>query len=211
MTTVDQIRTSPPPVLAVALWKRVLAMVAPVAATIMGAAMAVQWALGAGDDFRTGPPGAATVGLWMAEHLPLMDGGDPVWAWRGLFFVSLLLALPFVWQVTARVGSSAARWSTRAGLLLATAAIALEYNSPGYGWMFDLAFLLVAILGSVACGTSGLRQRSLPPSCAWALVSALPLTPIAGFLTFWYLPPGLTIGLLLAYATAAALAGTEPP
>ena len=196
------------PDLRVARWKRALAMVAPLVGTVLGAAMAVQWALGSSDAFNQGPPGAATIGMWMAEHLVLMHDGEPVWAWRGPFFLSLVLIIPFVWEVTRRVPSRAARWSTRAGLVVATAAIALEYNSPGYGWIFDLAALLVTVFGTVACGISGLRHRTLPPRLAWTLIGALPLTPIAGFLTFWYLPPGLTIGLLLAYAVAAGLASS---
>jgi hypothetical protein len=39
-------------------------------------------------------------------------------------------------------------------------------------------------------------------------VAAVPLTPLGGFLSFWYLPPGLAMGLLISYALAAALAGT---
>lgn len=196
-----------PPQLHLAWWKRLLALVAPLMATVLGAAMAVQWALGAGDDFTQGPPGAATVGTWMAEHLPLMRDGEPVWAWRGPFFLSLAFVIPFVWEVTARVPSRAARWCTRAGLLAATAAIALQYSTPGYGWMFDLAALCIAVVGTTACGISGLRRATLPRRMSWTLCAALPLTPVAGFLTFWYLPPGLTMGLLLTYAMASALAG----
>jgi hypothetical protein len=118
-----------------------------------------------------------------------MEGGDPVWAWGGLFFLSLALVLPFAWEVTGRARSSAAKRCARGGLLVATAAIALEYSTPGYGWMFDLVALLVALGGTVACGVSGLRRRTLPPRIAWPLIAAVPLTPIAGFLTFWYLPP----------------------
>jgi hypothetical protein len=190
-----------------AWWKRLLALVAPLMATVLGAAMAVQWALGTGDDLTAGPPGASTVGRWMAENLPLMSNGEPVWAWRGPYFLSIVFVLPFVWEVTARVGSSAARWCTRGGLLVATAAIALEYSTPGYGWLFDLVALCVAIFATTACGISGLRRATLPPRMAWTLCAALPLTPLAGFLTFWYAPPSLTTGLLLTYAITAALAG----
>jgi hypothetical protein len=190
-----------------ARWKRLLALVAPLMATVLGAAMAVQWALGGGDDLTQGPPGTATVGLWMAEHLPLMSDGEPVWVWRGSFFLSLVLVIPFVWDVTGRVTSRAARWCTRGGLLAATAAIALEYSTPGYGWLFDLAALCIAIFATTACGISGLRQATLPRRMSWTLCAALPLTPVAGFLTFWYLPPSLTMGLLLTYAMASVLAG----
>ncbi len=198
------------PMLPVARWTRAAAVVAPLLAMVLGAAMAVQWELGGDGDLSHGAPGMATIGGWMAEHLPLMRAGEPVWAWRGPFFVSLLLAVPFAWKVTGRVHSRAARWCTRLGLLAATGAVALEYNTPGYGWLFDLAALLVTIGGTVACGISGLRRRTLPARSAWALVSALPLTPIAGFLTFWYLPPGLAMGVLLAHAAAAAMAGHGP-
>jgi hypothetical protein len=194
-----------PPELLMAHWKRVAALAAPLLATVLGAAMAVQWAVGGGESFREGPPGMATIGRWMAEHLPLMNGSEPVWAWRGPFFLSLVLALPFVWEVTGQVTSRAARWCTRGGLLLATGAIALEYSTPGYGWMVDLVALIFALGGTLACGVSGLRRRTLPRLIAWPLVAALPLTPVAGFLTFWYLPPGLAVGPLLAYALAAAL------
>ena len=186
-------------------------MVAPLIATVLGAAMAVQWALGGSQDFSQGPPGAELIETWMAEHLPLMRDGEPVWGWRGPFFLSLVLIIPFVWEVTRRVQSRASRVSTRAGLVTATAAIALQYNSPGYGWMFDLAALLVMIVGTAACGVSGLRRRTLPPPVAWTLIGVLPLTPVAGFLTFWYLPPGLTMGLLLAYAMASGLASSRAP
>jgi hypothetical protein len=84
-------------------WKRVLAVLAPVWATVLGAAMAVQWELGAGGDFGSGPPGAPTVGRWMADNLPLMDGGEPLWWWRGPFFLALVAVLPFAWSVTSRV------------------------------------------------------------------------------------------------------------
>lgn len=196
--------------LPVAPWKRVGAVLAPFVATVLGAAMAVQWAIGGRRDFHDEPPGFTTIGTWMAENLPLMDGLDPVWAWQGLFFLSLVLALPFVWELTGRVDAPAARWCTRAGLLVATGAIALEYSTPGYGWLFDLAALLVALVGTLGCGVSALRRRTLPPRVAWPLVVALPLTPLTGFLTFWYLPPGLAVGLLIAYALAAALIGSEP-
>jgi hypothetical protein len=60
--------------------------------------MAIQWAVGGLQDFTEGPARAATIDPCMAEQLPLMDGGDPVWAWGGLFFLSLVLALPFEWR-----------------------------------------------------------------------------------------------------------------
>ena len=193
------------------LWKRLLAMVLSAVGAVLGAAMAVQWQIGGGGGFSEGPPGADTVGVWMSQHLPLMDAqGEPAWIWRGPFFLSLALVLPFVWEVTTRVPSSAARRCTRGALLVATSAIALEYSSPGYGWLIDLAALLVAIGGTVACGISGLRKRALSPRIAWSLIAVLPLTPIAGFLTFWYLPPGLTMGLLLSWAMAAALQPRAP-
>ncbi len=187
-------------------WKCVIAMVSPVVAIVLGAAMSVQWAIG-GDDLGTWPAGPAAIARWMAEHLPLMDSdGEPIWAWRGPFFLSLALILPLVWEVTARVASSVARWCTRGGLLVATFAIGLEYSTPGYGWLFDLAALLVAIAGTVACGVSGLRRRRLPSAISWSLMAVLPLTPVAGFLVFWYMPPGLTLGLLLSWTLAAAFA-----
>ena len=62
-----------------------------------------------------------------------MHNGELVWAGRGTFFLFLALVIPFVWEVTARVPSRAARWYTLAGLLPATAAIALQYSTPGYG------------------------------------------------------------------------------
>lgn len=189
-------------------WKRAGALLAPVVALVLGAAMAVQWAIGGREDFRDGPPGFATVGTWMAERLPLMDGDEAVWAWRGLFFLSLVLALPFAWQVTGRAGSRTGCWAARGGLLVATGAIALEYSTPGYGWLFDLAALLVAVFGTLACGLAGLRRGTLPKRVAWPLVAVVPLTPLGGFLTFWYLPPGLAMGLLMSYALAAALAGS---
>lgn len=187
-----------------------LVLLAPVWATVLGAAMAVQWELGDGGDFEDGPPGAATVSRWMADTLPLMDAGDPRWWWRGPFFLCLVALAPFVWAVTSRVPSAAARWCTRGGLVVAAAAIGLQYSSPGYGWLFDLVALLVALGGTVACGVSALRHRALPRRVAWSLVAALPLTPPAGFLVFWYLPPGLTMGLLLSWALAAALAPNRP-
>ena len=67
--------------------------------------------------------------------------------------------------------------------------------------------LLTALVGTVWCGLQGLRCGVLPRRVAWALVAALPLTPPAGFLTFWYLPPGLTMGILLAWAAAAGWSG----
>jgi hypothetical protein len=139
-----------------------------------------------------------------------MDSGEPLWWWRGPFFLSLLAVLPFAWLVTDRVGSRVARWCTRGGLLLAAAAIGLEYSTPGYGWLFDLVALLVALGGTVAVGISALRQGALPHRVAWSLIAALPLTPAAGFLVFWYLPPGLTMGLLIGWAAAATLIGAEP-
>lgn len=151
-----------------------IAVVAPLLAMVLGAAMAVRWELGDDGDLSHGAPGMATIGAWMAEHLPLMRAGKPVWAWRGPFFVSLLLAVPFAWKVTGRVHFRAARCCTRLGLLVATGAVALEYNTAGYGWLFDLAALLVTIGGTVACSISGLRRRTLPARSAWALVSALP-------------------------------------
>lgn len=185
-------------------WKRVLVVLAPVWATVFGAAMAVQGELGGSGDFE-GPPGAETVGRWMAETLPLMEAGQPLWWWRGPFFLCLVALLPFVWAVTSRVPSASARRCTRGGLVVAATAIGLEYSTPGYGWLFDLAALLVALGGTVACGISALRHRALPRRFAWSLISALPLTPPAGFLVFWYQPPGLTMGLLLSWALAAAL------
>lgn len=97
----------------------------------------------------------------------------------------------------------------RAGLLAATGTIALEYSTPGYGWMFDLVALLFAIGGTTACGVSGLRRGGLSRRMSWALLSALPLTPVADFLTFWYLPPVLAMGLLLSCAIASAFAGGQ--
>ena len=190
-------------------WKRVLAIVAPVWAVVLGAAMAVQWEVGAGGNFASGPPGASTVGRWMAETLPLRDGGEPLWWWRGPFFLSVLAVLPLAWSVTDWVDSRVAQWCARGGLLVAAAAIGLEYSTPGYGWLIDLVALLVALGGTVAVGVSGLRRRTLPRGVAWSLVAALPLTPAAGFLVFWYLPPGLTIGLLMSWALAAALISRE--
>lgn len=187
-------------------WRRVLAVLAPVWAVVLGAAMAVQWELGAGGDFRGGPPGAATVGPWLARHLPLMDGGEPTWWWRGPFFLCLVAVLPFAWSVTSCVPSGSARWCARGGLLMATGAVALEYSTPGYGWMVDLAALLVAIGGTVAGGVSALRHGTLPRRVSWSLVAVLPLVPAAAFLVFWYMPPALTVGLLLGWALAAALA-----
>ncbi len=136
MTTIQSRVPVRDPQTRVARWKRILAMVAPIVGTVLGAAMAVQWALGGSEDFSEGPPGADTIGRWMADHLSLMaESGGPLWVWRGPFFVSLALIAPLVWDVTARVASRAARWSTRGGLLVATAAIALEYSTPGYGWL----------------------------------------------------------------------------
>ena len=171
--------------------------------------MAVQWELGAGGDFAGGPPGARTVGPWMADNLPLMDGGEPLWWWRGPFFLSLVAVLPYVWSITSRVPSAASRWCTRGGLLVAAGAIGLEYSTPGYGWLFDLVALLVAVGGTVAVGASALRRRALPRRIAWSLIAVLPLTPAAGFLVFWYLPPGLTMGLLIGWALAATLSGRD--
>lgn len=191
-------------------WKRVLAVLAPVWATVLGAAMAVQWELGAGGDFDSGPPGAATVGPWIAEGLPLMNGVEPLWWWRGPFFLSLVAVLPFAWWLTSRVPSLASRWCTRGGLLIAAAAIGLEYSTPGYGWLFDLVALLVALAGTVGCGVSAIRQRVLPRRISFALIAALPLTPAAGFLVFWYMPPALTVGLLISWALAATLSRENP-
>ncbi|WP_202863506.1 hypothetical protein [Ornithinimicrobium avium] len=141
----------------------------------------------------------------MAETLPLVAGGQPVWWWRGPFFLSLAAALPFVWSVTSLVPWTLARWGTRIGLLVATAAIGLEYSTPSYGWLIDLAALLLAIGGTEACGVSALRHGVLPKPVAWSLICALPLTAVAGFLVFWYLPPALTVGLLISWALAAIL------
>lgn len=185
------------------LWRQILAVVAPVCAVVLGVAMAVQWELGDDGDFGGGPPGAATVGPWMADHLPLMDGSEPLWWWRGPFFLCLVAALPYVWSVTSRAPSAAARWCARTGLLVATGAIALEYSTPGYGWLVDMVALLVAIGGTVACGVSALRHRALPRKTAWSLIAVLPLVPAGGFLVFWYMPPALTVGLLLSWALAA--------
>lgn len=191
-------------------WKRILAILAPVWASALGAAMAVQWELGAGGNFASGPPGAPTIGRWMAETLPLMDGDEPLWWWRGPFFLSLVAVLPFAWWVTGRAGSRVARWCTRGGLLVGAAAVGLQYSTPGYGWLFDLVALSLALGGTVAVGVSALRQRMLPRPVAWSLIAALPLTPPAGLLVFWYLPPGLTIGLLIGWALAASLMGRQP-
>ena len=186
-------------------WMRAMAVLAPLLATLLGAAMAVQWAVGGGVSFDDGPPGAATVGRWMADTLPLMDGrGDPLWVWRGPFFIVGLMTLPLLWKVTAAVRSRVARWSSRGGLLVATGAMAVEYNSAsGYGWLIDLAALAVAAVGTAMCGLSVLRGCTLPSRVGWAMLSVLPLTPVAGLLTFWYLPPGLAMGLLLSWAVVS--------
>src|SRR5829696_1988003 len=167
-------------------WRRVLAVASPVWATVLGAAMAVQWELGAGGTFASGPPGAHTVGLWMADTLPLMNGREPAWWWRGPFFLSIFAALPFAWWVTGRSGSRLARWCTRGGMLVAGAMVGLEYSTAGYGWPYDLVALLVALGGTVAVGVSALRRRDLPRAVAWSLIAVVPLTPAAGFLVFWY-------------------------
>ncbi|WP_238008497.1 hypothetical protein KZZ52_32170 [Dactylosporangium sp. AC04546] len=173
-------------------------------ATLLGAAMAVQWEVGGGRAVSSLPAPAR----WMAENLPLLDGGEPVWIWRGPFFVAVLLTVPLVWAVTNHAASASPRLLTRGGLLVAAAAIGIEYNSPGgYGWIFDLAALLAALIGTVWCGLQALRRGLLPRSVAWALIAALPLTPLAGFLTFWYLPPGLAMGTLLAWAIAGVTIG----
>ncbi|PMR61011.1 hypothetical protein C1A38_11305 [Verrucosispora sp. ts21] len=185
-------------------WRRALAVPAPLIAMVLGAAMATQWEVGGGRDIWSLPAPAR----WMAENLPLFAGSEPAWIWHGPFFVSMLLTLPLVWTVT-RHATAAPRRLTRYGLLAATIAIGLEYNSPGYGWVFDLVALLTALVGTVWCGVQGLRRGVLPRRVAWALVAALPLTPPAGFLTFWYLPPGLTMGILLAWAAAAIAAGRD--
>ncbi|WP_312247087.1 hypothetical protein [Micromonospora sp. D75] len=192
--------------LPVARWRRVLAVLAPVIAAVLGAAMATQWEVGGGRAVSSLPAPSR----WMAENLPLFDGGEPAWIWRGPFFVSVLLALPLVWTVTGHA-TAMPRRLTRYGLLTAGIAIGLEYSSPGYGWLFDLVALLTALVGTVWCGLQGLRRGVLSRRVAWALVAALPLTPPAGFLTFWYLPPGLTMGLLLAWAAAAVLSGSPAP
>jgi hypothetical protein len=186
---------------------RALAVLAPLLGMLLGAAMAVQWAVGGGMSLDAGPPGAGTVGRWMADTLPLMDEhGDPVWAWRGPFFVVGLMTLPLVWNVTGSVRSWVARWSCRGGLLVATVAMAVEYNSAsGYGWLIDLAGLILAVLGTALCGVSVLRGSTLPLRIGWAMLGVLPLTPVAGLLTFWYLPPGLTMGLLLSWAMVGLL------
>ncbi|MFJ8201956.1 hypothetical protein [Micromonospora chalcea] len=190
----------------VARWRRVLAVLAPVIAAVLGAAMATQWEVGGGRAVSSLPAPSR----WMAENLPLFDGGEPAWIWRGPFFVSVLLALPLVWTVTGHA-TAMPRRLTRYGLLTAGIAIGLEYSTPGYGWLFDLVALLTALVGTVWCGLQGLRRGVLSRRVAWALVAALPLTPPAGFLTFWYLPPGLTMGLLLAWAAAAVLSGSPAP
>ena len=190
----------------VARWRRVLAVLAPVIAAVLGAAMATQWEVGGGRAVSSLPAPSR----WMAENLPLFDGGEPAWIWRGPFFVSVLLALPLVRTVTGHA-TAMPRRLTRYGLLTAGIAIGLEYSTPGYGWLFDLVALLTALVGTVWCGLQGLRRGVLPRRVAWALVAALPLTPPAGFLTFWYLPPGLTMGLLLAWAAAAVLSGSPAP
>ncbi|MEU2986202.1 hypothetical protein ABZ647_17550 [Micromonospora aurantiaca] len=198
-------RTDPPGVegrWAVARWRRALAVLAPLVAAVLGAAMATQWEVGGGRAVSSLPAPAR----WMAENLPLFDGGEPAWIWRGPFFVSVLLTLPLVWTVTGHATATPRRL-TRYGLLAAAIAIGLEYNSPGYGWMFDLVALLTALAGTVWCGLQGLRRGVLPRRVAWALIAALPLTPPSGFLTFWYLPPGLTMGVLLAWAAAAGWPG----
>jgi hypothetical protein len=119
--------------------------------------------------------------------------------------------LPLVWTVTSLVPSAAARRCTRGGLVVAAAAIGLEYSTPGYGWLFDLVALLVALGGTVACGVSALRHRTLPRRVGWSLVSALPLAPVAGFLVFWYQPPGSTMGLLLGWSLTAILVRGHDP
>lgn len=189
----------------VPLWQRVLALLAPVWATVFGAAMAVQWELGDSDEFADWPPVTDSVGRWMADTLPLMEAGEPSWWWRGPFFLCLVAVLPLVWSVTGHVPSAVARACTRGGLLVAAGAIGVEYSSPGYGWVLDLVALLVALAGTVAGGVSVFRHRALPRRLAWSMVAAAPLTPPAGFLVFWYLPPGLTMGLLLSWGLVAAL------
>ncbi|MER7003819.1 hypothetical protein ABT297_12350 [Dactylosporangium sp. NPDC000555] len=54
---------------------------------------------------------------------------------------------------------------------------------------------------------AGPPARPAATRAAWALIAALPLTPPAGFLTFWYLPPGLALGTLLAWAIAGVTIG----
>ncbi len=206
-TTVSVAATHAVPV--PARWMRATAVLAPLLAMVLGAAMAVQWAVGGGLSFDDGPPGAGTVGRWMADTLPLMDSrGEPLWLWRGPFFVVGVMTLPLLWTVTAAVRSRVARWSTRGGLTVATVAMAVEYNSAsGYGWLIDLAALAVAVVGTAVCGLSVLRGRTLPPRVGWTMLAVLPFTPVAGLLTFWYLPPGLTMGLLLSWAVVAL----QPP
>ena len=192
----------------VSRWTRVLAVLAPLIAAVLGAAMGVQWEVGGGRAVSSLPAPAR----WMAESLPLRDGGEPVWIWRGPFFVAVLLTVPFAWAVTKHAASAAPRWLIRGGLLVAAVAIGIEYNFPGgYGWLYDLAALLAALVGTVWCGVQALRRDLLPRSTAWALIAALPLTLPAGFLTFWYLPPGLAMGTLLAWALAAVTIGRGRP
>jgi hypothetical protein len=64
------------PGLPVAPRKRVAALSAPPLATVLGAARTVQWAVCGGEDVSDGPPGAATIGPWIDEQLPLMAGGQ---------------------------------------------------------------------------------------------------------------------------------------
>ena len=192
----------------VSRWARVLAVLAPLIAAVLGAAMAVQWEVGGGRAASSLPAPAR----WMAENLPLRDGGEPVWIWRGPFFVAVLFTVPLAWAVTQRAASASPRWLVRGGLIVAAVAIGIEYNFPGgYGWIYDLAALLAALVGTVWCGVQALRRDLLPRGAAWALIAALPLTVPAGFLTFWYLPPGLTMGTLLAWAIAAVTIGRGRP
>lgn len=189
----------------VGTWRRIPAVIAPLLATVLGGAMAVQWELGGGRAAGSLPQPAR----WMAENLPLVDGDEPVWMWRGPFFVTVVLALPLVWAVTGHAASALPRHLTRVGLLAAAVAIGLEYNSPGWGWVFDLVALLVALVGTVWCGVQAIRRDTLPRRVAWSLVAALPLTPVGGVLTYGYLPPALTVGTLLAWAVAALVSGGD--
>jgi hypothetical protein len=170
----------------------ILAVTAMIAGWLLGLAMAADW--GIGDSPRV--PGVYFVAQWMAATSPVEYAGR-------FYFLTILLLLPTVWTVCGAV-SRRLRWMTAGAFGVASAAIALEYNTPErYGWVVDLVALLIALIATVAVGIVGLRRAAVPRSVAWSLVAALPLTPLGALLVLGYMPPGLAMGLLIAWAGAA--------
>ena len=170
----------------------VLAVIGAVMGWLLGLAMAVHWGIADAPEV----PGISPLARWMQAAVPVEEAGR-------LYFASMLLILPVVWQVTGAVSTRARRVVVGA-VSVAAVAFALEYNgAEGYGWLFDLLALFIALAGTLVTGVLGLRRHAIPASVAWALIAAVPMTPLAALLVLGYMAPAAAMGLLIAWAVAS--------